>query len=102
MRRILCNIAVLRDEYAALRLQSTGNGVFAAGQAGWLFPLPRPGPGFDEKQQLPVKEEEEDTSHLQTYLESSSSSSMIMIMPTKNRQCRRKNSPNRHSFRFVF
>lgn len=68
MRRIFGHIAVLRDEYAALRLQSTGNGIFVVTLADWLFPPPRPGLGVDEKPELPVKEEEEESSHLQTHL----------------------------------
>jgi hypothetical protein len=63
VRRLFSHIAVLRDEYAALRLQSTGNGIFVVTLADWLFPPPRPGLGFDGNQQLPVKEEEE-SSHL--------------------------------------
>jgi len=62
MRRILCNKTILRNLYAALRLQSTAEDrVFAVGQAGWLFPPPRSGSGFDEKQQLPVKKKKKIT-----------------------------------------
>jgi hypothetical protein len=68
MRRILSTIAVLRNEYAALRLQSTGNGIFVVTLADWLFPPPQPAWGVDEKPELPVKEEEEESSHLQTHL----------------------------------
>jgi hypothetical protein len=65
-RRLFSHIAVLRDEYAALRLQSTGNGIIVVALADWLFPPPRPGLGVDEKPEVPVKEEE--SSHLPTCL----------------------------------
>jgi hypothetical protein len=58
VRRLFSHIAVLRDEYAALRLQSTGNGIFVVTLADWLFPPPRPGLDAYENWQLPVKEEE--------------------------------------------
>ena len=61
-RRLFFHIAVLRDQYAALRLQSTGNGIFVVALADWLFPPPRPALSVDENLQLPVKEEEEDSS----------------------------------------
>jgi len=67
-RRLFFHIAVLRDQYAALRLQSTGNGIFVVALADWLFPPPRPGLGVDEKPVVPVKEEEEESSHLPTRL----------------------------------
>ena len=62
VRRLFSHIAVLRDQYAALRLQSTGNGIFVVALADWLFPPPRPALSVDENLQLPVKEEEEDSS----------------------------------------
>ena len=68
IRRILCHITILRNTYAALRLQSAGNGVFVIALADWLFPPPRPSLDVDENLQLPVKEEEEEFSRLPTHL----------------------------------
>jgi hypothetical protein len=45
-------------------LQSTGNGIIVLALADWLFPPPRPGLNAYEKPEVPVKEEEEESSHI--------------------------------------
>jgi hypothetical protein len=54
-------LSALQNTYAALRLQSTGDGIFVVVLADWVLEPPNPGEPDCKSLQTPVKEEEEDS-----------------------------------------
>jgi hypothetical protein len=61
VRTIYGHMSVLQDKYAALRLQTAGDGIFVVTLADWLFELPKAEELDCKTLQTPVKEEEEDS-----------------------------------------
>jgi hypothetical protein len=61
VRTIYGHLSALQNTYAALRLQSTGDGIFVVVLADWVFPTPKSGETDCKTLQMPVKEEEEDS-----------------------------------------
>jgi hypothetical protein len=63
LRTLYGHIAALRDEHAALRLQSAGGGMYIIVFADWVRPEIKP-PGLCKNLQSPVKEEESDSQNI--------------------------------------
>jgi len=61
VRTIYGHISVLQNKYAALRLQTAGDGIFVVILADWLFEPLKPGELDCKNLQSPVKEEEEES-----------------------------------------
>jgi hypothetical protein len=64
VRTIYGHLSALQNTYAALRLQSTGDGAFVVVLADWLFEPLKPGELDCKTLQTPVKEEEEQLTHI--------------------------------------
>jgi hypothetical protein len=59
VRSIYGHLSALQNKYAALRLQSTGDGIFVVILADWVLEPPKPGEFDCKSLQTPVKEEED-------------------------------------------
>jgi hypothetical protein len=60
VRTIYGHLSALQNKYAALRLQSTGDGIFVVVLADWVLEPPKPGDFACKSLQTPVKEQEEE------------------------------------------
>jgi hypothetical protein len=61
VRTLFGHLAVLRNKYSALHLQTIGDGTFVVELAEWVLPPEKPAKEHCNSLQLPVKEKEEDS-----------------------------------------
>jgi hypothetical protein len=59
VRTLYGHLSALQNKYAALRLQTAGDGIFVVVLADWIFEAPKPGELDCKILQKPVKEEED-------------------------------------------
>jgi hypothetical protein len=66
VRTIYGHLSALQNKYAALRLQTAGDGIFVVILAGWLFEPLKPGELDCKNLQTPVKEEQEELTSIES------------------------------------